>query len=38
MQQRYLTLFLTAIPVFAQDRAAINGTVTDASGALATGA
>jgi Carboxypeptidase regulatory-like domain len=38
MQQRYLTLFLIAIPVFAQDRAAINGTVTDASGALVTGA
>jgi protocatechuate 3,4-dioxygenase beta subunit len=38
MQRRYLTLFLIAFPVFAQDRAAINGTVTDASGALVAGA
>ncbi|HXB70812.1 MAG TPA: TonB-dependent receptor [Candidatus Acidoferrales bacterium] len=38
MRRRYLTLFLIAFPVFAQDRAAINGTVTDVSGALVTNA
>ena len=38
MRRLYLTLFLIAFPVFAQDRAAINGTVTDASGALVMGA
>jgi hypothetical protein len=34
MQRLYVTLFLIAFPLFAQDRAAINGTVTDVSGAL----
>src|SRR3989442_15563012 len=38
MRRRYWTLSLIAFPVFAQDRAAINGTVTDASGALVSGA
>src|SRR5437016_1724122 len=35
---RYLTLNLVLLSAFAQDRAAINGTVTDASGALVGGA
>jgi len=38
MPQRWVALFLMALPLFSQDRAAINGTVTDASGALVTGA
>src|ERR1700730_9182715 len=38
MRRLYFTLYLIAFPVFAQDRAAINGTVTDTSGALVTGA
>src|SRR6266516_2620338 len=31
-------LWMAALPILAQDRAAINGTVTDASGALVAGA
>jgi hypothetical protein len=34
----YVNLFLIALPALAQDRAAINGIVTDASGALVPGA
>src|SRR5215471_17840148 len=34
MRRLYVNLFLIALPVLAQDRAAINGIVTDASGAL----
>jgi hypothetical protein len=38
MQRLSLSLSLIAFSVFAQDRAAINGTVTDTSGALVSGA
>jgi hypothetical protein len=38
MRRLYVNLFLIAFPVVAQDRAAINGIVTDASGALVPGA
>ena len=38
MRRLYLTLYLIAFPAFSQDRAAINGTVTDASNALVTAA
>src|SRR5258708_26928418 len=34
MRRLYLPVCLIAFPAFSQDRAAINGTVTDASGAL----
>src|SRR5690348_10390347 len=38
MRRLCVYLFLITLPVLAQDRAAINGTVTDASGALVPGA
>ncbi|HEY7337876.1 MAG TPA: TonB-dependent receptor [Bryobacteraceae bacterium] len=38
MQSRHLVFFLLSIPVLAQDRAAINGAVTDPAGALVPGA
>ena len=38
MRQAVLSLCLLSLPLWAQDRAAINGTVTDAAGALVPGA
>src|SRR5438132_1374764 len=38
MRQRQLALYLIVLPLLAQDRAAIDGAVTDASGALVAGA
>src|SRR5947208_4211946 len=38
MKRAFSILYLVALPVLAQDRAAINGTVTDQSGALVPGA
>ncbi len=38
MQRRCVALFVFVLPLFGQDRAAINGTITDASGALVGGA
>jgi hypothetical protein len=38
VQRRCVALLLFALPLFGQDRAAINGAVTDASGALVAGA
>ncbi len=38
MHRTYLALCIFAIPLLAQDRAAINGTVTDPSGAIIAGA
>jgi hypothetical protein len=35
--RRYLTVYLIALPLLAQDRAAINSTVTEPSGALVAG-
>src|SRR5258708_15438506 len=38
MQRVFAAFSLLALPLFAQDRAAVNGTVTDPSGAVVSGA
>ena len=38
MQRQCMVLFLFSLPLFGQDRAAINGAIADASGALVAGA